>query len=140
MTSDERAVAQIAVELLQANSVVEQGYQIALADSDEKLSLPCVVASASKEESEVLNLPQGWINRYKLSLELRGIRKQHPSDALDEAFAQIDAALFPSPVPSLRSASSVTYYMIDKQTGSDMKIGADDKTRTCEYDVFALAA
>jgi hypothetical protein len=140
MTSDERAVAQIGVELLQANPIVERSYQIALADADEGLALPCVVVTADREESEVVRIAVGWVNRYKLRLELRGIQRQHPTDALDEAFSAIDTALFPTSIPTLPSSGLVSYWMIDKQTGSSHSVTNDIRNRTRDYDVFAKAA
>ena len=140
MTSDERAVATIAKELLQANGTIERNYQIAVADADEELKLPCVVVTADKDESEVLPLPAGWVNRYKLKVELRGLQRQHSTDALDEAFAAIDSALFPSPIPTLPSASLMTFMLIDKQTGSEQTKENDILNRAREYDVFAKAA
>ena len=141
MTSEERAVAQIALELLHANSTLEQNYQLALSDADAELKLPAVVVRAEFAEDMQIPLSGKTVRRYDVTLEQRGIRSNHPSDALDEAFREIDNAILPySGIPTLPSASLFTWYEVDVQSGSESTIEGDTTSRERTYRIHAVLA
>jgi hypothetical protein len=140
MTSDEQNVAQIGLELLEANDDIGGLYQVALAETDEELTLPAVVVSARHEEDTGIMLNGSEVKRYALTVEVRGIQQRDSADDLDEAFRAIDVALHPTTPQTVPSAALFMGIMIDVQTGSDSDLGRDSRTRKRTYDLFAAEA
>lgn len=135
MTSEEKLVAQVAKELLEANAAVGPLGQIVVGTDQEKLQLPCTVVSASFEadEDDRSALPK----RYELTVELRSITRVHNEEAIDESFRQIGIALDTTPAtwPTVLTAN-FAWFRIDEQTGSGATTG-DTNSRSRTYRVFA---
>jgi hypothetical protein len=140
MTSDEQNVAQIGVELLDANDDISGLYQIALAETDDELTLPAVVVTARHEEDTGIMLGNSEVKRYSLTVEIRGIQQRDAVTDLDEGFRAIDVALHPSTPQTVPSASLFKGIMIDIQTGSDSSLPRDSRIRSRTYDLFAAEA
>jgi hypothetical protein len=140
MTSDEQNVAQVGVELLEADEDIEGLYQIALGETDDDLKLPAVIVTAKHEEDTAIFLGGVQLKRYSLTVELRGIQIKDSADDLDEAFKAIDDALHPSSPQTVSSASLFKGMMMDLQTGSDSSLNGDARIRKRVYNIFAAEA
>lgn len=136
MTTDEQDVAQVGKELLEASGSFA-GYQIALAETDDNLTLPALVVTARHEEDTQIVLNGVEVKRYSLTLEARGIQRQDDAGALDAALESADEAFHPSTPQVLPSSGRFQGIMIDVQTDSDSSITGDSRTRRRVYDLFA---
>jgi hypothetical protein len=137
-TSDERAVAQLAADLLTAAGI-SGIQQIALAGDDADLKLPAIVVTALfQEEARALKKNGHYGGRYRVEVELRGLRTKPGTASLDTILAAIEAAMdsLPSPLPA--SAEVFSYYYIDERL--TIESGTGDETRDFKrsYSVFAL--
>lgn len=139
MTSDEQNLAQVGKELLEASGSFS-GYQIAVAETDDDLTLPAVVVTAKHEEDTQIMLNGSEVKRYSLSIETRGIQRQDDATALDSAFEAIHDALHPPYPQNVPSGGLFQGIMIDVQTDSNSDLGGDSRARRRVYDVFAVGA
>jgi len=139
MTSEEQNVAQVGKELLEASGSFT-GYTIALAETDQELTLPAVVVMARHEEDTQIVLNGMEMKRYSLAIEVRGVQKQDAVTDLDAAFDAIDETFHPETPQSVPSGALFQGIMMDVQTGSESVIGADFRARRRVYDVFAVEA
>lgn len=136
--SDERAVARLAADLLEA-AEIDGIQQIALAGDDGDLKLPAIVVEASfQEEARALKSNGHYGGRYRVDLELRGLRTKPGTDELDKTLAAIEKAMDSSPSPLPDSADAFSYYYIDERLNIDNKTGEETREFMRSYSVFAL--
>jgi hypothetical protein len=140
MTSDETAVAQVCLELLQANSELSL-FQIAIEHSDTELQLPAIVVSARHQEDTRIFMSSGKeVKQYAVTIEVRGIQLDDAAIDLDAAIREIDKSLHPPTPQSVPSGSLFQGIMIDTQTTSDSTLPSDARIRSVGYDLFAVKA
>lgn len=138
MTSEERAVAQVAAEILRSHAAVELVAQVAVDTDQETLKLPAVVVSAEYEGEEMaVKIGGRYGGRFRLTAEARGIARVHDREAMDDVFGTITMAFTTSPPETPPSASLFNYYIILGPTGGDRP--SDDEVRR-ESRSFAVVA
>jgi ABC-type branched-subunit amino acid transport system substrate-binding protein len=137
-TSDERAVAQLAADLL-SSANVSGIQQIALAGDDADLKLPAIVVSALfEEEARALKKNGNYGGRYRVEIELRALRTAPGTDALEAILAAIEAAMQATPNPLPPSAQAFSYYYIDARLALESHSGDETRDFKRSWSVFAL--
>jgi hypothetical protein len=141
MTSEETALAQVIVELLQAPEPELDDFQIAIEQRETELALPAIIVSARHQEDTGIIMASGVeLKRYTVNIEVRGIQLQDGATILDDAVNEIDAALHPSSPQTVTSGDAFQGIMIDVQNDSDSTVPGDARIRKIGYDLFAAAA
>jgi hypothetical protein len=141
MTSDERTVAQIALEWAQGNATLAARFagasgetsQMVIGDqTDNELKLPALIFSA--EMTNEVDSPLA--KEYRLKVEERTLQGQPSASEADDTFALVQTA-FESPAPSRpASLNAESYYRMDKQLGSGITLG-ETISRDRTWRVFA---
>lgn len=137
-TSDERAVAQLIADLLEAAEIsgIEQ---IALAGDEDPLQLPLIVVSAAfQEEARALKKNGHFGGRYRVDIELRGIRTKPGTASLDTILREIETAMDSMPDPLPASAAVFSYFLVDARLAIESKTGEETRELNRSYSVFAL--
>lgn len=139
-TSDERAVAKLIADMLEASEIsgIEQ---IALAGDDDDLKLPAIVVAAKfEEEARALKKNGRYGSRFRVDIELRGIRTKPGTDALDTIQAEIDTAMNSAPAPLPDSAAAFSYFLVDERLENENTTDEETRKLNRSYSVFALLA
>lgn len=136
-TSEEYAVAQLACDILKGASI---GLDvIVLQGDDEAIELPAVVVNAEYQEIEWALKKNGvYGGRYRLEVELRGIRTKPGTVVLEKILGAIADAFNEMPDPVPESAAAFSYYLIEKWEGADKEPGEETRSFKRNYTVFAL--
>jgi hypothetical protein len=150
-TSDERAVAQLAADLLSfanvgplANNILAAAgvsglLQLALAGDDADLKLPAIVVSALFEgEARALKKDGKYGGHYRVEIELRGLRTAPAEGGFEAILAMIEAALQAVPSPLPQSAAVFSYYYIDERLTVPSDTGTEARDFKRSWSVFAL--
>lgn len=113
--------------------------QIAIAGDDADLQLPAAVVSAIfEEEARALKKNGNYGGRYRVDIELRGIRTTPGTTSLDAILRQIEDALNFRPYPLPAGAAAFSYFFIDERLGNENKTGEETRELGRSYSVFAL--
>lgn len=141
MTSEERLVAQVAKEMLEADSSLNGMTNLRIMIDEEDGELPATVVSATFEEDTWIEIRGKNVCRYSLKIEQSNIRQLQPSDAIDDYFLKIDSALNNAATIANhppKTLSNFSYYSLEEQTGSGHEIKGDVRMRSRTYNVFAV--
>lgn len=139
-TSEERAVAQLAADILTATGIAGVA-QIALLGDDAELELPALVVSAAYQEIEWALKKNGvYGGRYRLEVELRGIRTRPGTTAIESILGEVADAFNVMPAEIPESAEAFGYYLIEKWEAADSEAGDETRAFKRSYTVFALLA
>lgn len=138
-SSDERAVARLIADLMEAANLAVK--QIALAGDDGALELPALVISAMFEEEARALKKNGYFGgRYRVEIELRGIRTAPGTDDLDTLLSAIEEAMNTRPDPIPESASLFSYFYIDERLPVESETAQETRELKRSYSIFALLA
>lgn len=138
--SEERKVARLAADIL-LQAAIPGLHQVAIDAGDATLELPAAVVSAHYEgEERALKKSGIYGGRYRLEVELRGMREKPATAERDAIVAAIGRAfqVMPSPVPA--SAAAFSYYFIDEWVGQEDQTADETRTFRRSYNVYALLA
>jgi hypothetical protein len=140
-SSDERAVAQLAADLI-AGGEISGNPQIALGgdDADLKLKPAIVVSAVFQEEARALKKDGQYGGRYRLDIDLRALRTKPGTASLDTILSEIHTALNTLPGSLPESAAAFSYYYIDERLGVESQVGEETRELKRSYSVFALLA
>jgi hypothetical protein len=136
-TSEERAVAQLAADILSAT--ISGIAQISVLGDDAPITLPAIVVSAHYQEIEWALKKNGiYGGRYRLDVEVRALRTNPGSHPLETILAAVSTTfkVMPGTVPA--SAAPFCYYLIEKWEGADSQAGDETRDFTRSYTVWAL--
>lgn len=136
--SDERAVARLAADMLEAAEIsgIEQ---IALKGDEDDLQLPAIVVSAKfEEEARALKKNGHYGGRFRVDVELRGIRTKPGTTALDTIQREIETAMDSLPDPLPPSAAAFSYFLVDERLGIESTTDEETRELNRSYSVFAL--
>jgi hypothetical protein len=135
-TSEERAVAKLAADILTAASITGIA-QVSVLGDDAPIVLPAIVVSAHYQEIEWALKKSGiYGGRYRLDVEVRGIRTKPGTSALETILGKVSDTFntMPGPVPT----NPFSYYLIEKWEAADAQAGNETRDFTRSYTVFAL--
>lgn len=139
MTTDEEgAVAQVAADILSAAAIFGVA-QVSVLGDDAEIELPAIVVSAHYQEVEWALKKNGiYGGRYRLEVEVRGIRTKPGRAAMKSILGKVAATFNAVPGIIPGSAAVFCYYLIEKLEAADSQAGDEARDFSRSYTVFAL--
>jgi hypothetical protein len=115
--------------------------QVAIAGDDDDLELPAAVVTATfEEEARALKKNGNYGGRYRVDIELRGIRTKPGTASLDTILSEIEQAMNTVPDPLPASAAAFSYFFIDARLGAQNITDEETRELVRSYSIFALLA
>jgi hypothetical protein len=126
-------------EFFESSPAISGIEQIALAGDDDDLTLPAIVVRATfEEEARALKKNGHYGGRYRVDIELRGLRTKPGTATLDAMLREIETAMDSTPDPLPDSAFAFSYFLIDERLNIESRTNEETRELTRSYSVFAL--